>query len=254
MLAQRVQRLVEANEVAGNELGALVDELVEGVLAVGAGFAPDDGAGLVVGDVAVEGDVLAVRLHGELLEIGREALEVLVVGQDGDGLGVKEIVVPDSEHAHEDRQVFLEGSCPEVLVHFVEAGEQVAGTFRGRWRPWWRGRWPNPWSSGRRPNPEKPNMLAVSMPNSETFSALVETATKCLAMAECSLSLARDQTRAEWALVMVSRVVKVLEEMMKSVSSGRGRGWPRRNRCHLRLRRSGRSGRGRSNGEVLHRP
>src|SRR5208337_3046616 len=66
---------------------------------------------------------------------------------------------------------------------------------------------------------QKPNMLAVSMPNLETSAALVETATKCRATAACSWSLARDQTRAEWALVMVSRVVKVFDEMMKRVSS-----------------------------------
>ena len=44
--AERVERLAEADEVAGDEPRALVDELVEGVLAVGAGLAPVDGAGL----------------------------------------------------------------------------------------------------------------------------------------------------------------------------------------------------------------
>ena len=37
----------EADEVAGNDLGALVNQLVEGMLAVGAGFAPEDRSGLV---------------------------------------------------------------------------------------------------------------------------------------------------------------------------------------------------------------
>ncbi len=45
MAAERVEGFVEADEVAGDEAGALVDELVEGVLAVGAGLAPVDGAG-----------------------------------------------------------------------------------------------------------------------------------------------------------------------------------------------------------------
>ena len=48
MAAERVERLGEADEVAGDEARALVDELVEGVLAVGAGLAPVDGAGVVV--------------------------------------------------------------------------------------------------------------------------------------------------------------------------------------------------------------
>src|SRR5579875_999875 len=46
MLAERVEGLEEADEVAGDEAGALVDELIEAVLAVGAGLAPVDGAGL----------------------------------------------------------------------------------------------------------------------------------------------------------------------------------------------------------------
>ena len=55
-------------------------------------------------------------------------------------------------------------------------------------------------------------MLAVSMPNFATSSALVETATKCLAMAFSSpLRPASSQARAVCALVIVSNVVKVLE-------------------------------------------
>ena len=64
-------------------------------------------------------------------------------------------------------------------------------------------------------------MFAVSMPNSETFSAFVETATKCFATAFASPPRPfSDQSRAVWALVIVSSVVKVFEETMKSVSAG----------------------------------
>ena len=62
-------------------------------------------------------------------------------------------------------------------------------------------------------------MLAVSMPNFATSSAFVETATKCFAIAASSPSAARDHSRAECAFVIVSRVVNVFEETMKSVSS-----------------------------------
>ena len=50
-----------------------MNELVEGVLAVSARFAPDDGAGGIVDELAVLVDVLAVRLHVELLQVRREA-------------------------------------------------------------------------------------------------------------------------------------------------------------------------------------
>ncbi len=64
-------------------------------------------------------------------------------------------------------------------------------------------------------------MLAVSMPNFATSTALVETATKCRATDFSSLpSPSIDHSRAVCALVMVSSVVKVFEETMKSVSAG----------------------------------
>ena len=74
--------------------------------------------------------MLAIALHGELLQVGREALQVLLVGQDGDRLRVEEVVVPDGEQAHEHGQVLLEGRGAEVLVHGVEAGEQLAEVVR----------------------------------------------------------------------------------------------------------------------------
>ena len=50
------------------------------------------------------------------------------------------------------------------------------------------------------------NMFAVSIPNSATRSAFVETATKCLAIAAGSPSWPSTQSRAEVAFVNVSRV------------------------------------------------
>ena len=65
------------------------------------------------------------------------------------------------------------------------------------------------------------NMFAVSIPNFATSSALVETATKCLATAFSSPpSRASSQARAVAALVIVSSVVNVFDETMNSVSAG----------------------------------
>ena len=64
------------------------------------------------------------------------------------------------------------------------------------------------------------NMFSVSMPNSATFSALVETATKCLATAFGVPSLESSQSRAVRAFVSVSSVVNVFEDTMNSVSCG----------------------------------
>ena len=62
-------------------------------------------------------------------------------------------------------------------------------------------------------------MFAVSIPNAATRSAFVDTATKCFATAASSPSSPTTQSRADFALVSVSSVPNVFEEMMKSVSS-----------------------------------
>ena len=74
--------------------------------------------------------MLAVALHGQLLQIGRKALQVLLVGQDRDGLGAEEIVVPDGQQAHEHRQIALERRGAEMLVHLMEAVEHGAEVVR----------------------------------------------------------------------------------------------------------------------------
>ncbi len=64
-------------------------------------------------------------------------------------------------------------------------------------------------------------MLASSMPNAVTSLAFVDTATKCLATAFSSPpSPASSHSRATRALVSVSRVVKVLDEMTNRVVAG----------------------------------
>ena len=75
-------------------------------------------------------DVLAVALHGQLLQVGRESLQVLLVRQHRDRLGAEEIVVPDAQQAHEHRQVALERRGAEMLVHLVEAVEHGAEILR----------------------------------------------------------------------------------------------------------------------------
>ncbi len=61
----------------------------------------------------------------------------------------------------------------------------------------------------------------MPMPNRATSSAFVETATKCFAIAVSSPPRPRSShARAVPAFVIVSRVVKVFEDTMKSVSAG----------------------------------
>ena len=78
VVVDRVVRFSCQDEVCRDEFRALVQELVERVLGVGGGFAEENGAGGVFDEVAVAGDGFSVGFHGELLEVGGEAVEVLI--------------------------------------------------------------------------------------------------------------------------------------------------------------------------------
>ena len=164
--------------------------------------------------------MLAVALHRQLLEIGREALQVLLVGQHRDRLGAEEIVVPDGQEAHEHRQVALERVRCESARPSGGSHRASRGNCPGRWRASSRGRSPNPSSSARRPSPRTRTCWRCRCRTSplrprwsrrrqnawrSTFRRLPEPASA--------------QARAVCALVIVSRVVKVFDETMNSVSA-----------------------------------
>ncbi|EPE06598.1 hypothetical protein F503_02726 [Ophiostoma piceae UAMH 11346] len=127
LLADGVVGARGQNEVSGDQLRALVDELEEGVLGVGAGLAEQNGARGVLGRGAVRRHRLAVGLHGQLLQVGREAVQVLVKRSDKVGLGVVEVRVPDAQQAGEHGDVLVERrlGAAEVLVHGVRASQEL---------------------------------------------------------------------------------------------------------------------------------
>ena len=128
-----VVRFSGEDEICGNELGALVQQLVEGVLGIGGRLAKEDGArGVLDEGVAGARYGFSVGFHGELLQVGGEAVEVLVesvelvfvllrVSQDlrrhEVGLSTVEIRVPNAQQACNDRNVLLKGGSTEMHIH-----------------------------------------------------------------------------------------------------------------------------------------
>src|SRR5690606_32671408 len=100
-------------------------ELIERVLSVRARLTPDHRPRLVVDHRPFTRDALAVRLHVSLLEVGRETVQILIVGKDRMALGAEEVGVPDPEQTQHHRHVPLQGTGAEVLVHLECAGEQT---------------------------------------------------------------------------------------------------------------------------------
>jgi len=95
------------------------------VLGVGGGLTEQDGTGGVLDVLAGAGDGLAVALHGQLLQVGREAVQVLVEGSNQVSLGTEEVAVPDAQQATDGGDVLLQRSLTEVLVHGVGTGQEL---------------------------------------------------------------------------------------------------------------------------------
>ena len=126
IVGERIGGVHECDEIGRDQPRALVDQLVEGVLSVGARLTPEDLAGLGGDGRAVPAHALAVRLHRELLQVRREARQLLRVRQHGVRLRTEEVGVPDVQKAHDDGHIRSEGSGCHVLVDRVETREELA--------------------------------------------------------------------------------------------------------------------------------
>ena len=116
----------EPDEVARDEPRALVEQLVERVLAIRAGLAPHHGARGGCHRPAVEPDRLAVALHVKLLEVRGKAAQVVRVRQHRLGLRAMDVRVPHAEQPHDDSNVLRVRHRDEVLVYRMEAREELA--------------------------------------------------------------------------------------------------------------------------------
>ena len=207
-----------------------MDQLVEGVLAVGAGLAPEDLAGLGGDRGAVPAHGLAVGFHGQLLQIGREAVQVLVVRQHGVGGDLEEVAVPHVQHAEQHDDVLLERGVGEVFVDLVEAVQELLEAGRSEDHGQGGADGGVDGVTATDPVPEAERVVRVDAELGDLLQVggdgdevlldgfgilLVGTVDGTLALSSSS-----SQVRASRALVRVSSVVKVLETMMNRVVSG----------------------------------
>mmetsp|Transcript_2103 Transcript_2103/g.4985 ORF Transcript_2103/g.4985 Transcript_2103/m.4985 type:complete len:470 (+) Transcript_2103:526-1935(+) len=125
VLSGLVLRDTRRQEVRRDDLRTLMQELVEGVLPVGPRLAPDNRARRLSRVRPRKRAALAVALHVALLEVGGEAVHVLVVRQHRHALAAEEVVVPHAKHRHHHRKVLRQRRLAEVLVHSVRARQQL---------------------------------------------------------------------------------------------------------------------------------
>ena len=117
-------------EFARNDAGALVDQLVERVLAVGARCAPDDGARVIGRRGAVHQGRLAVGFHFKLLEVIGQLPQPLVIGQHSAGGIAADLIMPDADQGQQHGHVLVRGGGAEVTVHRLPAAQK---RIKGAW-------------------------------------------------------------------------------------------------------------------------
>ncbi|MNV65086.1 hypothetical protein D3C71_1577620 [compost metagenome] len=125
-VGRRRERPQEPDEIAGHDLGALVQQLMERVLAVGSACAPVDGAGMAADRSAVLGDGLAVAFHHQLLDIGGEPAQVVIVGQNCNGSRTQEVVVPHGHQSKQRGEIAFQRRRQKMRVHVMEPGQHLA--------------------------------------------------------------------------------------------------------------------------------
>ena len=91
---------------ARDDGGALVDKLIERVLSVRAGFPPHYRARTASKWCSVLGDAFAITLHIQLLEIGRQTAEALVIGQYRASGVAANVVMPNANQRQQNGHVF----------------------------------------------------------------------------------------------------------------------------------------------------
>ena len=122
--------LLDHDEFGGHVAGALVQPLEEGVLAVAAFFTPGETGGVVAEGLAVDVYALAVAFHFQLLQVGGQAAQAVVVGCHAAAGLAEEGAVPDIQQAKPDGQVGFPGLFGKVLVHGGTATDKFQKAIR----------------------------------------------------------------------------------------------------------------------------
>ena len=118
-----------SNQVDRGNVGTLVQQLEESMLAVDTGFTPDNRAGFVFYRFAVHADLLAVRFHIQLLDKLGQAVQVLVVRGDDVAAAAEIVDVPNTDHRQQYRHILIQRRVVEVLIHQVGAVEHFDEVF-----------------------------------------------------------------------------------------------------------------------------
>ena len=118
--------VAEADKLQRRDVSALVQQLIEGVLTVGAGLTEDDGTGNVVHGLAEAVDRLAVGLHVQLLQMSGETAQSLGVGQNSGSGVAQNVTLVNADQSVQQSGVLQQVGIGSQLVSLCGTVEEVS--------------------------------------------------------------------------------------------------------------------------------
>src|SRR6188768_2450392 len=113
MITDWVMRNSRCYEITGDQPCALVHKLIECVLTIGPGFAPNDWPRFIADTFAISIYKLAVAFHIALLEISSETMHILIVREYGFRCCSIEVSIPYPDKGHDDGNIFFKWRVTE---------------------------------------------------------------------------------------------------------------------------------------------
>ena len=143
MMGQRgFMPVCSQQKFARNNPRALVDQLIKRVLAVGARLSPNNRACVSGQIVAIHCHALAVTFHFQLLKIGGQTRQPLIIGQHRAARIPTNLIVPNPNHRQQNRQVLHQGRMTKMRIHRSGPSQKIIKPL-----------WPN---SQHQPQPNRP--------------------------------------------------------------------------------------------------
>ena len=125
-----MRRVRKCYKISWDQPGTLMDQLIESMLAIRARFAPENFTGLICDRGAVPADRLTVRLHGQLLQVCRETVQILVIRKYCMRCCTEEVHIPYVHEAEKRYNVLFQRGAGEIFVNRVEPLEEVLKIIR----------------------------------------------------------------------------------------------------------------------------
>ena len=107
------------NEVARNHFGALMNQLVKSVLAVGSRLAPNYRPCVVMNLSPGTIYRFAIALHVPLLEVSGKPMKILIIRKNGLAGGVIKVYVPNAEQSENDGDIFFQRLAFKMIIDGV---------------------------------------------------------------------------------------------------------------------------------------